>query len=47
VIEGIAATGAKKAAPKKAVVEAEVTDVAVEAPKVKKAPKAKKEDTQD
>jgi large subunit ribosomal protein L21 len=47
VIEGIAATGAKKAAPKKAVVEAEVTDVAVEAPKVKKTPKAKKEDTQD
>jgi large subunit ribosomal protein L21 len=47
VIEGISATGAKKAAPKKAVVEAEVTDVAVEAPKVKKAPKAKKEDTQD
>jgi large subunit ribosomal protein L21 len=47
VIEGIAATGAKKAAPKKAVVEAEVIDVAVEAPQVKKAPKAKKEDTQD
>jgi large subunit ribosomal protein L21 len=47
VIEGIATTGAKKEAPKKAVVEAEVTDVAVEAPKVKKAPKAKKEDTQD
>ncbi|MCA6423356.1 MAG: 50S ribosomal protein L21 [Flavobacterium sp.] len=47
VIEGIAATSAKKTAPKKAVVEAEVTDVAVEAPKVKKAPKAKKEDTQD
>jgi large subunit ribosomal protein L21 len=47
VIEGIAATSTKKAAPKKAVVEAEVTDVAVEAPKVKKAPKAKKEDTQD
>ena len=47
VIEGIATTGAKKAAPKKAVVEAEVTDVVVDAPKVKKAPKAKKEDTQD
>jgi large subunit ribosomal protein L21 len=47
VIEGISATATKKAAPKKAVVEAEVTDVAVEAPKVKKAPKAKKEDTQD
>ena len=47
VIEGIAATSTKKAAPKKAVVEAEVTDVAVETPKVKKAPKAKKEDTQD
>ena len=47
VIEGIATTGAKKEAPKKAVVEAEVTDVVVDAPKVKKAPKAKKEDTQD
>jgi large subunit ribosomal protein L21 len=45
VIEGISATSAKKAAPKKAVVEAE-TEV-VEAPKVKKAPKAKKEDTKE
>ncbi|MEM0542565.1 50S ribosomal protein L21 [Flavobacterium sp. j3] len=47
VIEGISATGAKKAAPKKAVVEADATDVAEEAQKAKKAPKAKKEDTQD
>ena len=46
VIEGITATGAKKAAPKKAVVEA-VAEEEVEAPKVKKAPKAKKEDTQE
>jgi large subunit ribosomal protein L21 len=45
VIEGISATGAKTAAPKKAVVEAETEEV--EAPKVKKAPKAKKEDTQE
>jgi large subunit ribosomal protein L21 len=45
VIEGITATGAKKAAPKKAVVEAVAEEV--EAPKVKKAPKAKKEDTQE
>ena len=45
VIEGISATGAKKAAPKKAVVEAETEEV--EAPKEKKAPKAKKEDTQE
>jgi large subunit ribosomal protein L21 len=46
VIEGISATGAKKAAaPKKAVVEVEADEV-VEAPK-KKAPKAKKEDTQE
>ncbi|MGQ7946261.1 50S ribosomal protein L21 [Flavobacterium sp. WC2509] len=45
VIEGITAGGtAKKAAPKKAAVEA--TEEA-EAPKVKKAPKAKKEDTQE
>ena len=44
VIEGITATGVKKAAPKKAAVEATVE---VEAPKVKKAPKAKKEDTQE
>ena len=45
VIEGITATSAKKAAPKKAAVEA--TTEEVEAPKVKKAPKAKKEDTQE
>ena len=45
VIEGITATSAKKAAPKKAAVE--VTTEEVEAPKVKKAPKAKKEDTQE
>ena len=45
VIEGISATSAKKAAPKKAVVEAETEEV--EAPKVKKAPKAKKEDTKE
>ncbi len=45
VIEGITATGVKKAAPKKAAVEA--TTEEVEAPKVKKAPKAKKEDTQE
>ena len=46
VIEGITATGAKKAAPKKAAVEV-ATEEEVEAPKVKKAPKAKKEDTQE
>ena len=46
VIEGISATGAKKAAPKKAAVEV-ATEEEVEAPKVKKAPKAKKEDTQE
>jgi large subunit ribosomal protein L21 len=47
VIEGISATGTKKAAaPKKAAVEA--TTEEVEAPKAKKAaPKAKKEDTQE
>ena len=45
VIEGITATGAKKAATKKAAVEP--TTEEVEAPKVKKAPKAKKEDTQE
>jgi large subunit ribosomal protein L21 len=45
IIEGISATGAKKAAPKKAAVEAVAEEV--EAPKVKKAPKAKKEDTQE
>ncbi|HSD07777.1 50S ribosomal protein L21 [Flavobacterium sp.] len=47
VIEGITAGGTTKkaAAPKKAAVEA--TTEEVEAPKVKKAPKAKKEDTQE
>jgi large subunit ribosomal protein L21 len=45
VIEGITASGAKKTAPKKEAVEA-TTEEAV-APKVKKAPKAKKEDTQE
>ena len=44
VIEGITSTGAKKAAPKKAAVEATAETAA---PKVKKAPKAKKEDTQE
>ena len=45
VIEGITVGGAtKKAATKKAV---EATTEEVEAPKVKKAPKAKKEDTQE
>ena len=47
VIEGISATGGKKAAaPKKAAVEV-ATEEEVEAPKVKKAPKAKKEDTKE
>ncbi len=47
VIEGITAGGTtKKAAPKKAAVEA-TTEEAEVAPKVKKAPKAKKEDTQE
>ena len=46
VIEGITVGGApKKAAAKKATVEA--TTEEAEAPKVKKAPKAKKEDTQE
>ena len=44
VIEGITGVGAKKAAPKKAAVEA--TTEAVEAPK-KKVAKAKKEDTKE
>ena len=44
VIEGITASGAKKSAPKKAAVEVSAEE---EAPKVKKAPKAKKEDTQE
>ena len=48
VIEGITAGGTAKkaAAPKKAAVEA-TTEEAEAAPKVKKAPKAKKEDTQE
>ncbi|WP_366186509.1 50S ribosomal protein L21 [Flavobacterium ovatum] len=44
VIEGITATGAKKAAPKKAAAEVATEE---EAPKAKKAAKAKKEDTQE
>ena len=44
VIEGITASGAKKATKKAAV---EATTEEAEAPKVKKAPKAKKEDTQE
>jgi large subunit ribosomal protein L21 len=45
VIEGITAAGAtKKAAPKKAAAEATTEEAA---PKVKKAPKAKKEDTKE
>ena len=48
VIEGITAGGtAKKAAPKKAAVEVATEEVVEAAPKVKKAPKAKKEDTQE
>ena len=48
VIEGITASGAtKKATAKKAVVAEEVTEGSEEAPKVKKAPKAKKEATQE
>ena len=46
VIEGISAAAApKKAAPKKAAVEATAEEAV--APKVKKAPKAKKEDTKE
>ena len=49
VIESISATGTPKKAttPKKEVVETENTDLVVDAPKEKKAPKAKKEDTQE
>lgn len=47
VIEGINGASTKKAAPKKAAVEATTEEVVVEAPKVKKAPKAKKEDTKE
>ena len=46
VIEGISTSAPKKAAPKKAAVEVEATEE-VAVPKVKKAPKAKKEDTQE
>ena len=46
VIEGISASGAKKAAPKKEAVEVVATEE-VAAPKVKKAPKAKKEETKE
>ena len=45
VIEGITASAPKKAAAKKETVEVATEEVA--APKVKKAPKAKKEDTQE
>lgn len=45
VIEGITAGGAKKVATKKAAVEASTEEAP--APKVKKAPKAKKEDTKE
>ncbi|GIZ10424.1 50S ribosomal protein L21 [Flavobacterium sp. UMI-01] len=45
VIEGITATGAKKATAKKAVAAEATTEEA--APKAKKATKAKKEDTQE
>ena len=44
VIEGITASAPKKAAAKKETVEV-ATEEVVEAPKVKKAPKAKKEET--
>ncbi|WP_281636421.1 50S ribosomal protein L21 [Flavobacterium marginilacus] len=49
VIEGITAGGTvkKATAPKKAAAEASTEDAEVAAPKVKKAPKAKKEDTQE
>ncbi len=46
VIEGISASAPKKAAPKKAAVEVVATEE-VAVPKVKKAPKAKKEDTKE
>jgi large subunit ribosomal protein L21 len=46
VIEGISASAPKKAAPKKAAAEVEATEE-VAVPKVKKAPKAKKEDTKE
>ena len=46
VIEGISTSAPKKAAPKKEAVEVVATEE-VEAPKVKKAPKAKKEATKE
>jgi len=46
VIEGISTSASKKAAPKKAAAEVEATEE-VAVPKVKKAPKAKKEDTKE
>jgi large subunit ribosomal protein L21 len=46
VIEGISASAPKKAAPKKAAAEVVATEE-VAVPKVKKAPKAKKEDTKE
>jgi len=46
VIEGISTSAPKKAAPKKVAVEIVATEE-VAVPKVKKAPKAKKEDTQE
>ena len=46
VIEGISTSAPKKAAPKKVAVEVVATEE-VAVPKVKKAPKAKKEDTQE
>ena len=46
VIEGISTSAPKKAAPKKAAVEVVATEE-VAVPKVKKAPKAKKEDTKE
>ena len=45
VIEGISVSAPKKAATKKETVEVAIEEV--EAPKVKKAPKAKKEETQE
>jgi len=47
VIEGISATGAKKAAKTEAAPKAIVATEEVAVPKVKKAPKAKKEDTKE
>ncbi len=46
VIEGISTSAPKKAAPKKEAVQVEATEEVV-VPKVKKAPKAKKEETKE